>query len=56
MNGLTGTVVDPSGPLTSRVASVRDREMFGGRGMGVAPGYDHLTGVVQNLRLYADDA
>jgi len=52
--GSTGMVVDPSGPLMSRDDSVRDKDMLGGRGTGVAPGYDCLAGVVQNPRLHAD--
>ena len=54
MNGSMGTVVDPSEPLMSRDVSVRDKEMFDGRGTGVAPGYDRVTGVVQNPRLHVD--
>ena len=53
--GSTGTVVDPNGPLMSRDDSVRDKEMLGGRGTGVAPGYDCLAGVVQNRRLHVDN-
>lgn len=53
--GSTGTVVDPNGPLMSRDDSVRDKEMLGGRGTGVAPGYDCLAGVVQNPRLHVDN-
>ncbi len=33
---------------------MRDKKVFGGRGMGVAPGYDDLVGVVPNPLLHAD--
>jgi len=56
MNGSTGTVVDPNGPSTSKDDSVRDKKVLGGRGMGVAPGYDDLAGVEQNPRLHVDHA
>ena len=56
MNGSTGTVVDPNGPFTSKDDSLRDKNVFGGRGIGVAPGYEDLAGVVQNRRLHADHA
>ena len=56
INGLTGTAVDPRGPVTSKDDSVRDKRVFGGRGMGVAPGYDDLGGVVPNPLLHADHA
>ena len=49
-------MVDPSGPLTSKDDSVRDKKVFGGSGMGVAPGYDNLAGVVPNPLLHADHA
>jgi hypothetical protein len=56
INGSTGTVVDPNGPSTRKDKKVRDKKVVGWRGMGDAPGYDDLAGVVQNPRLHADHA
>ena len=46
-------MADPSGPLIS----VQDKKVLtGSRGMGVAPVYDDLIGVVPNRLLYVDHA